>query len=77
MFPLCRPASVRWHGLEKISGYSSHLHKFEAPRTVAIACFYIAAFLFFEMAWEYCSDMLYPEQQGKTFKRVPNFFVLC
>ena len=66
-----RPASVRWHGLEKISGYSSHLHKFEAPRTVAIACFYISAFLFFEMAWEYCSAMLYPEFQGMCC------FMLC
>ena len=52
------PAKVRWHGLEKLSGYSSHAQPFEAPRNVAIACFYIAVFLFFEMAWDYCSGLL-------------------
>ena len=36
------------------------MQPFEAPRTVAIACFYISVFLFFEMAWEYCKEMLYP-----------------
>ena len=36
------------------------MQPFEAPRTVAIACFYISVFLFFEMAWEYCREMLYP-----------------
>ena len=48
-------------GLEKIAGYNTHIQaSFEAPRPVAIACFYIAVFLFFEMAWEYCCEMLYP-----------------
>ena len=48
-------------GLEKIAGYNPHMQtSFEAPRPVAIACFYIAVFLFFEMAWEYCSEILYP-----------------
>lgn len=44
----------------KISGYNPHLQHFETPRTVAIACFYIAVFLFFEMAWDYCNPVLYP-----------------
>ena len=54
------PSRVRWMGLEKLSGYSPHAKPFEAPRPVAIACFYIAVFLFFEMAWDYCSEMLAP-----------------
>lgn len=54
--------NVRWHGLEKISGYTNKAQPFEAPRNVAIACFYISVFLFFEMAWEYSSAVLYPEQ---------------
>ena len=51
---------VRWLGLEKLSGYNPHVKQFEAPRPVAIACFYIAVFLYFEMAWDYCSEMLAP-----------------
>ena len=47
-------------GLQKLSGYNPHVKPFEAPRSVAIACFYIAVFLFFEMAWDYCSEMLAP-----------------
>lgn len=54
------PAKIRWLSLEKISGYNSRMQSFEAPRTVAIACFYVSVFLFFEVAWEYCSEMLYP-----------------
>ena len=46
--------------MEKLSGYNPHVKPFEAPRPVAIACFYIAVFLFFEMAWDYCSEMLAP-----------------
>lgn len=45
--------------MEKISGYGHHLQTFEAPRPVAIACFYISVFMFFEMAWVYCRNMLY------------------
>jgi hypothetical protein len=58
------PSRIRWLGLEKLSGYSSHIKPFEAPRPVAIACFYIAVFLFFEMAWDYCSEMLAPALGG-------------
>ena len=54
------PPKVRWMGLQKLSGYNPHVKPFEAPRSVAIACFYIAVFLFFEMAWDYCSEMLAP-----------------
>ena len=61
----CRPCRIRWLGLEKLSGYSSHLKPFEAPRSVAIACFYITVFLFFEMAWDYCSEMLAPAMTGE------------
>ncbi|KAL5469034.1 hypothetical protein EMCRGX_G030221 [Ephydatia muelleri] len=47
-------------GLEKLSGYNTRMQSFEAPRSIAIACFYIAVFLFFETAWEYCSSLLCP-----------------
>ena len=59
LYTYFRAANMRWLGLEKISGYGHHMQTFEAPRTVAIACFYISVFLFFEMAWVYCKEMLY------------------
>ena len=58
---------MRWHGLEKISGYTNKAQPFEAPRNVAIACFYISVFLFFEMAWEYSYAVLYPELSGGMY----------
>lgn len=61
----CSPAKIRWLALEKLSGYNPHIQPFEAPRNVAIACFYISVFLFFEMAWEYCREMLYPTTAGE------------
>jgi integrator complex subunit 10 len=60
------PSRVRWLGVEKLSGYNPHVKPFEAPRPVAIACFYIAVFLFFEMAWDYCSEMLAPAFGGSS-----------
>ncbi len=67
---LPRHCKMRWLGLGKISGYSQHLQQFEAPRPVAIACFYIAVFLFFDMAWDYCSPMLYPGRQVTCLSHV-------
>ena len=56
LFP--RPAKVRWKGLEYISGFNSSLRvPFDPPRQVAIACFYISVFLFFETAWSYYSHV--------------------
>ena len=54
---------------EKLSGYSSRVKPFEAPRPVAIACFYITVFLFFEMAWDYCSEMLAPSMGERPSPR--------
>jgi hypothetical protein len=52
------PSKVRWIGLETISGFNaSSASLFEAPRQVAIACFYIGVFLFFESAWTYYSHV--------------------
>ena len=52
------PAKVRWKGLEYISGFnSSSRGPFDPPRQVAIACFYISVFLFFETAWSYYSHI--------------------
>ena len=59
---LSSPPCVRWHGLEKISGYVSKAQTFEAPRNVAIACFYISVFTFFEMAWEYSNSIQFTGQ---------------
>eukprot|EP00731_Ephydatia_muelleri_P035523 Em0132g2a len=61
--PLClskQAPLVRWMGLEKLSGYNTRMQSFEAPCSIAIACFYTAVFLFFETAWEYCSSLLCP-----------------
>ncbi|XP_019851129.1 PREDICTED: integrator complex subunit 10-like isoform X2 [Amphimedon queenslandica] len=52
------PAKVRWKGLEYVSGFSSSQRvPFDPPRQVAIACFYISVFLFFETAWSYYSHV--------------------
>ncbi|XP_064407226.1 integrator complex subunit 10-like isoform X1 [Halichondria panicea] len=62
------PPSLRWHGLEKISGYTNKGVAFEAPRNVAIACFYISVFMFFEMSWDYSNSVRY---SGKDKQSTP------
>ena len=57
---------MRWLALQKLSGYSPLARTpFDPPRGVAIGCFYISVFLFFESAWAYFSHLYQQDSEGE------------
>ena len=59
-------SKMRWLALQKLSGYSPLARApFDPPRPVAIGCFYISVFLFFESAWVYFSHLYQQDSEGE------------